>query len=531
MFYKKSLVIMTLGLSVVGCANEDKPNSSTDTDSAVDTDIDTAVDTDTDTAVDTDTNTDTGSDIDECNQPDWFSIADDYSLFLSGLEEGVDYLNAAEFVQTADGLTNNTQSFMDALSAMNSQGIDKLFIPAGHYKIDALLLDMEEVKWYGSSVGISLIAATNGQVEIGNGFDSAKPKQHLSPYGLYFYNVLLESSASSNCENGAITYKNNVFIATENGRVIRDKFSCESIIEGNVFLGSVVDTGQTMNFKQTSMNIKDNVFGLDLEATNWLETEWSRFNDWICLDDKLAVLETTLSLPQMMDTFHCLANIGGIREEGQPIIIHGNIVNASSELGASSTDHIFYMKGVQDIHIIANYFRGFYDDYTKFSGARDAIVAFNNYDGPEHRSYIEECIDKGPGKKGNFLEHNIFYGNRLGTTPYSSSSEGRLYTWNYCFEPGEVCGCPEGADRIDEENIQYSMNRQSNDISEGIFLKPTDSYSPGHLIYNDNLLEDESGPMTLNEAASYLPEDQMFDASLLGTWAGETVPMPQLPPH
>lgn len=459
----------------------------------------------------------------DCNPAAWFSAKNDFSRFLADLEEGVDYLSLADYVTSgsADGSTNNTQGFKDALAAMESRGIDKLFVPAGHYLIDSIALEMENVSFYGSSVGISLLASMGAESEIGNGLNTALPGHHVSPYGLYFYNVKLVSAGSASCNNGAANYVNNVFISTATGRTIREQYSCGSRIEGNIFLGTEASGQQTILIKISSISVEDNVFGLDMEATDWLETEWARSSEWTCLPEKLNALYAGLELPQMMDTFHCLINFGGY-EEGYPIIFSHNIVNASSTSSAEDTDHILYFKGVQDVQVIANYFRGFYDDYMKFSGARDCVVAYNNFDGPECRAYIEECEDLGPGRKGNYLERILYYGNRLGADP-DGSNHGRLFAWNYCLE----------TDGIEEEDIQYSQNRQAIETvpSEGVFLKRRGAYGPAHRIFSDNILEDGSGPILIGGEASHLPAVESFDASKVIDLAGELVPVPKLPPH
>ena len=76
---------------------------------------------------------------------------------------------------------------------------------------------------------------------------------------------------------------------------------------------------------------------------------------------------------------------------------------------------IFYVfSRPDDARIIGNYFRGFKEDYVKFSGASNSVVAFDNFDGSGLALYVENCLSdrKGSGKL-NELSNLLIYKNRL----------------------------------------------------------------------------------------------------------------------
>ncbi len=472
----------------------------------------------------------------ECTTEDWFTVAADASARLDGLVEGVDYLSLRAFVsaEEADGTNDNTEGFVHALDALQNRGIERLFIPAGHYRIDDVVLHQRDVKLYGSTVGISLLdgAGPDAPAVLGN-LDGGEPGRHASPHDLYFHDVTLASKAFGNCANGTADYLNNVFMMTgPSALAINEQKSCGSTLRGNIFLNaeqSHLDPKEpTISLYVTSIDLLDNVFGLRMDAIDWLETEFSQASAWTCLAPKLDALRERLQLPEEMDYFQKLVDVNGnsIDDETRlPILVRGNIVNANPHRTSELTDHILYFKGVVDIAVVENYFRGFYDDYLKLSGVRGAVIAYNNFDGPDSRTYIESCEGaSAPGKKTNEMADVTHYRNRLGVAA-DGAHEGQLFTWNKCFV--------DDTPYAEESNIVYAQNVQDAAALEpGIEPKANDTFAPAHRVYRDNVTTDDAAPMKLGGSAEFLPASAAFEPGpSLRPFEGAVVPTPNLPPH
>ena len=223
-------------------------------------------------------------------------------------------------------------------------------------------------------------------------------------------------------------------------------------------------------------------------------------------------------------------NTGGYNE-GDPIVFKGNIVNASpNTVAVRGTDHVLYLKGAKDARILSNYFRGFQGNYVKFSGARNSVIAYNNFDGPGVSTYIEMCENNRNGvTKGRHLINLTYFENRLGPDA-DEEYQTRFYTWNYCDE--EVT--PDNDDDVGrEQNIQYAWNRKYGSQEVGIHLKRNDSDGSAHRIFRTNFTGAGTDSMALGGEAVFQLEEEEFDSQdldeKLAEYDGLDVPEPQLP--
>jgi len=446
-----------------------------------------------------------------------YRSAPDFNDSLPATGRGIEWYSLSDYMgESANGANDNTASFQRAFRAMADNSVYKLFVPAGHYRIDEaneLLIPLTQgISLYGSSIGVSLIAPFAQGSPAGNVLIFGERRQSLSFYGLYFQNVKFK--VRSNCtpsEEDKTVYQNNVFISHgtmyATGGIISESAGCQSRIRGNIFLGSSLPSGEegrpayghspTIKTVASSIHVVENVFGLNMDDLGWLAEQWEESGEWTNLPHKLGYLKDTLGLDSDMAKFFCVLNSGGFYADHE-IVFERNIVNASPEtVGEDGTDHVLYLKGPDDARIVGNYFRGFKEDYVKFSGARNSVVAFNNFDGPGLALYIENCrSDREGSGKLNELSNLLIYENRLSLNDDEQLRNTNFYTYNYCtgsrtsFNGGwgdyathRFAGDPV----VEEDMIQYAYNSKAGSEEVGIYLKANNSFPEAHLMYDNNV--------------------------------------------
>jgi hypothetical protein len=479
-----------------------------------------------------------------------YQSASDSNVSLPAAGRGTEWFSLSDYMgESADSLNDNTASFERAFRAMADSSVYKLFVPAGHYRIqeESELPNTltQGISLYGSSRGISLIAPFTEGTPAGNVLIFDNHDHSLSFYGLYFQNVKFR--VDRQCTDDKAEYENNVFInhgtLYATGGIISESAGCQSRIRGNIFLGSSLPSGTegrpayghspTIKTVASSIHVVENVFGLDMDDLAWLAGEWGESDNWTNITHKLGYLKYTLGLPSDMGKFFCVLNSGGYYTDHE-IIFERNIVNASpGTVGyPDGTDHVLYLKGPDDARIVGNYFRGFKEDYVKFSGARNSVVAFNNFDGPGLALYIENCrSDREGSGKLNELSNLLIYKNQLSLNDDEQLRDTNFYTYNYCTGSRTSFngGWGDYADHrfsvlpdpvVEEDMIEYAYNSKAGSQEVGIYLKANNSFPEAHLMYENNVdiessvmgeisLTSEKSEFFMPDYADWLNTDQL----------------------
>ena len=361
-----------------------------------------------------------------------------------------------------DGITDDTSAINNAISAASTAGQD-VYFPPGNYLISGNILVLDGVSTYGDKTGLSVIYADGsfpffGDTTWGNSVDN------INIEDLIFVNVKVWFKGGAYKDTYAI--KRCMFIACDSVAEDNEQVAWEYIkdgsIEDSIFLRQDNCQGVALStYKTTDTDVRNNIWGLDLNNKDWLATEWSRFSQWSNLLNKLDTLRTSYQLDWDQGRFRS----AWYPNRTTNTSCYYNIFNGSPFFNPSYTfsnqDHVVYAKDFTSIKIIGNWMRGWPNDPSGGLKLRNAdgpgVVAANYFVNTPVLQYTYDQADVPLGYKNVLVYRNVFFldgdlsFNRLGASYWETTAPAAGMDINIEYHDN-IYDCPSGIGNINISN-------------------------------------------------------------------------------
>ena len=349
-----------------------------------------------------------------------------------------------------DGATNDTSAIQAIINHAARSTNNKVFFPPGEYLVSSDIVIKGSVELHGTQKGIAAIKASTPYAKK---IHNASPVKSVALKNLFFDGVRVDfdGGAKGPSSTDNITVERCVFFSTarptpsnvrkpqlrlarlENGGV----YMCVFLRDSNAF-------GVASRFNRTvSVEVKDNLCGLDLSNIDWLTSQIKPEYDWRDQKEKLRFLKTHYNLAADQGFFKsCLYD-----ECDNKMRIAENVFNGSPNTGNLHKDHAMYLKGFDAMEVKSNYVRGWPANVTggiKARNGKNLWLARNYIDDTGILLYTHEnvknkdCIEES-------LTNVVIYGNHI---VQRINPDNRSSSLSY-YEPHHT-----GKD----ENIKYSAN-------------------------------------------------------------------------
>lgn len=346
-----------------------------------------------------------------------------------------------------DGTLDDTSAIQAIVNHAASSINNKVFFPRGEYLISSDIAIPGPVELHGTQSGIAVItSSTPYALKIHN----ASPVKSVLFNNVYFDGIRVKfdgevhgPSATSN-----ITIKSCIFFSSGSPtprNAKRQQLKMVDLGSSNVyrsiFLRDSNAYGVASKFTRTvGVDVRENIFGLDLSKGGWLATKVEPVWYWRDRKEKLEFLMTHYNLEADQGFFKSCC----YEECDERMRLAKNIFNGSPNIGRHR-DHVMYLKGFNMMEVVGNYIRGWPADLSggiKARNGKNLLVARNYVDDTgillyTHRK-IKPCLHNG-------LKNVVIYGNHL----VQRTNPGHRASGISYYEPHN-----QGRDR----NITYSAN-------------------------------------------------------------------------
>lgn len=255
-----------------------------------------------------------------------------------------------------DGVVDNTVAINAAIAAARALGKD-VYFPAGDYLISGNIVSFDGVSLYGDKEGLSLIGAFGSYQTLGD-MTWGNKINNINIEDLCFLNVRIHYSGA---------YKRNyvirrcIFVGNDPAFHENMQISWSNIkhglIEHCIFLRQSNCQGPSLStYRTRDCEIRENIWGLDLDLLQWLETEWSAYSQWDDLIGRLQTLHFICTLDRDQGFFKTAHTPNRVFNEK----IYDNIYNGSPQYDSTivGRDHIVYAKDYTNLEIVGNWMRG-----------------------------------------------------------------------------------------------------------------------------------------------------------------------------
>ena len=346
-----------------------------------------------------------------------------------------------------DGVTDDTAAINEALVLASSQG-KGVYFPTGTYLVSAQVRTTDAVGLYGDPAGLSVIKS-NGAQNLGDD-GTGKAVRDLTIQDLHFLNVGVRMRNSHR-----IRILRSIFMASHSAFNTKSQLTLlhvqDSVVKHCVFLRqkNCQESSGISTFKTKRCEIRENVWGLDLNQTAWLETQWSGYEAWQDLLGKLSRLRSMFDLDWDQGRFKAAFYPNRVIDEK----IYDNIFNGSPFYsrdgahtgGRTHPDHVVYAKDYTNLEIVGNWMRGWPNDPSGGLKLRNAygpaIVAANRLINTPLLQYAYEATAV-PYVYQNVLVYRNWF----------------EITKNLTFARSGISYWENGAQMGDDRNIEYDSN-------------------------------------------------------------------------
>ncbi len=258
-----------------------------------------------------------------------------------------------------DGIADDSDELNAAVTMAVAQN-KSLYFPTGTYLISKHIQIEDKVSLYGDSTGLSVIMAVNGAPDIGDQ-EAGKNIDNITIQDLHFLNVKVSMIGDGGYNKENYTVRRCILMATDpafgDTEQLQWQYITLGVVEHCIFLRqSECQAGPGLRtYKTKDCMIQGNIWGLDLNQTGWLATEWKAFASWDNLLEKLETLRNEFNLDWDQGQFRCAFYPNRVLNEK----IYDNIFNGSPYDNANELqDHVIYSKDYQDLEIVGNWMRG-----------------------------------------------------------------------------------------------------------------------------------------------------------------------------
>lgn len=266
---------------------------------------------------------------------------------------------------TGNGVTDDAAAIQAVLDSAHSQGKD-LYFPSGTYVIGADITTREGVSLLGDHAGLSIIRSTPGSVyRVGNQTWS-DPSSYIDVEDLHFLNSYLHWYGSESVRK-EIDVRRCLFFGNDPAfaNTTADSFFqivlghvVDGVNEDCVFLRQSNCPGESISgYRNVRQIYRNCVWGLHLDRTAWLETQWSGYGAWSNLTSKLQTIRTRFGLTADQGYFR-----RGIKiNDSDDTCVEYNIFNGSpyTPITPVNRDHVIYAHGgYTDLEVLGNWMRG-----------------------------------------------------------------------------------------------------------------------------------------------------------------------------
>ena len=347
-----------------------------------------------------------------------------------------------------DGATDDTSAIQAIINYAAKSTNNKVFFPPGEYLVSSNINIPGSVELHGTQKGIAVIKASTPYA---NTINNTSPVKSVALNYLYLDGILVDfdGGAQGPSSTNNIKVERCVFFSTaRTSNASKPQLRLARLDNGGVymcvFLRDSNAFGLASRFSRTvSVEVNDNLCGLDLSNIDWLTTQIKPAYVWRDQKGKLRFLKAHYNLAADQGFIKsCLYD-----ECDKKMRIAGNVFNGSPNTGNLKKDHVMYLKGFDEMEVKSNYVRGWPADPTggiKARNGKHLWVARNYIDDTgillyTHENFGEkDCIYDGVKKV-------VIYGNHI---IQRSNPDHRASSISY-YEPHHT-----GKD----ENITYSAN-------------------------------------------------------------------------
>lgn len=419
-----------------------------------------------------------------------------------------------------DGVTDDTSAINAAVAAAYSQGKD-VYFPDGDYLISGTIGSLDGVSFYGEADGLSVIKAvgsfqTIGDTVWGNSVDN------INIEDLHFLNVGI--SYAGGYYKSYYAVRRCIFMvndAASDGQIqLNWQYIQDGLVEYCLFLRQSNCQGVGIsNYKTLRCEVRENVWGLDLNHIDWLATEWTGYSAWSNLLVKLDALRSLNELDWDQGRFKCAYYPNRVVDEK----IYENIFNGSPYYDDSVLirDHVVYTKDYTNLEVVGNWMRGW--PMSPAGGLKlrnaygPAVVAANHFVNTPLLQYTYQTTDV-----PEVYENVMIYRNYFTITPDADETYNRrgISYWEDAAIGGDA-------------NIQYHenvFNCEPNAPNANINI--TYAGNPAeHIVYNSNVFEGTTNliPYVADEVS--LSYTTGAPTNNLSAYAAYPAPMPDIPEY
>ena len=314
-----------------------------------------------------------------------------------------------------DGETDDTSAIQAILDQAASSTHNKVFFPPGEYLISRDIVIQNSVELHGTEIGIAVIKASTPNARK---LYNALPVQSVILKNLYLDGIRVNFDGGNNAKpTKNITVLNCVFFSTvspsannSNDGQLTFRRLRDGTVDKCIFLRGPDAFGVASKFFRTKrVQIRNNVFGLDLSKVDWLSTELEPEQHWTEQKQKLQFLQTSYDLADDQGFFKCCL-YDAYDEEMR---ISQNVFNGSPNTGSLHKDHAMYLKGFDGVEVAANFVRGWPADPSggiKARNGKNLIIVRNYIDDTGILLYTHDPHDT---SLHHGLENVVTYGNHI----------------------------------------------------------------------------------------------------------------------
>ena len=411
--------------------------------------------------------------------PNYLTVSDNGPAGMTNVKQPGGTLPAA----VGDGATDDTSAIQAIINHAAKSTNNKVFFPPGEYLVSRDIVIRGSVELHGTKKGIAVIKASTPYAKK---IHNVSPVKSVALENLFFDGVRVDfdGRAKGPSSTNNITVESCVFFSTarptpsnaqkpqlrlarlENGAV----YMCVFLRDSNAF-------GVASRFSRTvSVEVNDNLCGLDLTKIDWLTTQIKPAYDWRDQKEKLRFLKAHYNLASDQGFLKsCLYD-----ECDKKMRIAENVFNGSPNTGNLHKDHAMYLKGFDQMEVTSNYVRGWPADPSggiKARNGKNLWLARNYIDDTGILLYTHKNVKKKACIEESLMDV-VIYGNHI---VQRSNPDTRSSSLSY-YEPHHT-----GKD----ENITYSANVFEivgvSDPTKYRCIWLTNGDTSHHHVYEDNV--------------------------------------------
>lgn len=425
-----------------------------------------------------------------------------------------------------DGVTDDAAAIQSAIHSAKALGKD-VYFPAGTYLIGSNILTTNEVSLLGDHAGLSIITAPAGTARYVGNEEWSAPSGSIDVEDLVFVNVGADWYGSESTRK-FIDVRRCLFIgedpafanptSTDMMFQINVGHTVDSVVEDCLFLRQSSSMGASVYGYETVDQIyRRNVWGIHLDRTDWLATEWSGYSAWSSLLTKLQTLRTQFGLSADQGHFQRGIKINGCTGS----LVEHNIFNGSPYTSTTpvNRDHVIYAHGgYSDLEVLSNWMRG-------WPSAPNGGLKLRNTHGTTTviaNRFINTPILQYAYSNNvpQTYENAIVHRNRMEI--YQNFSDGRLGIsfWE------TVDGVPS------QTNNEYSANTFECPTSYASCINLTNGDLDGHTAYDSNVYLSDGTPVTTaHNTGSFPLESGGPDSSRTSAYDSYQIPDLNIPTY